>query len=77
MWKNAQVIINNYNIYIYKRPGFAITDTFGATIEILDAPLLDISATQIRSLVREGKSIRYMVPDTVLEEIQKGGYYRK
>lgn len=76
-WKNAQVIINNYNIYIYKRPGFAITDTFGATIELLDAPLLDISATQIRSLVREGKSIRYMVPDSVLEEIQKGGYYRK
>ena len=54
-----------------------ITETHGAQLTILEAPLLPISATQIRALVREGKSLRYLVPDKVLEEIERGGYYRK
>ena len=48
-----------------------------ADIDLIDAPLLQLSATQIRKFIKEGKSIRYMVPDKVLEEIEKGGYYKK
>src|SRR5688572_25232232 len=75
-WKNAAVIVKNYPIYIYIRPGFAVTNELNANIQIVDAPLLQISATHIRKLVREGKSIRYMVPDKVLDEIEKGRYYK-
>jgi nicotinate-nucleotide adenylyltransferase len=75
-WKNYQVIVNNYQIYIYKRPGFGIIETFGATIHVLDAPLLEISSTHIRELIKNKKSIRYLVPDVVKEEIEMGGYYR-
>ncbi len=76
-WKNAEVIIKNYSIYVYRRPGFDITDTKGALLQIVDAPLLQLSATRIREYIRNGKSVRYMVPDKVLEEIEKGGYYKK
>jgi nicotinate-nucleotide adenylyltransferase len=75
-WKNAEVIIKNYPIYIYMRPGFEVTNELNANIQVVDAPLLQISATHIRKLVREGKSIRYMVPDKVLDEIEKGRYYK-
>ncbi len=75
-WKNGDVIIRDYDILVYKRPGFEIETTFGARVTILDAPLLQISSTHIRSLIKEGKSIRYLVPDIVKEEIEKGGYYR-
>jgi len=37
---------------------------------------LEISATHIRNNVKEGKSIRYLVPDKVKEEIERNGYYR-
>lgn len=75
-WKNYEVIVNNHPIYIYKRPGFEITETHGATIQILNAPLLEISSTHIRELIKNKKSIRYLVPDVVKEEIEIGGYYR-
>ena len=39
--------------------------------------MLDISSTLLRKTIENGKSIRYMVPDNVLEEIEKGGYYKK
>lgn len=76
-WKNYEAIIKNYPIYIYKRAGFEIKNTIKARIHIVEAPLLQISATEIRKLIKEGKSVRYMLPDKVLEEIERGNYYRK
>jgi len=76
-WKNAALIIRDYEIYVYPRPGFPVENTIGARLHIVDAPLLQLSATHIRKKVAEGKSIRYMVPDVVLDEIEKGGYYKK
>jgi nicotinate-nucleotide adenylyltransferase len=76
-WKNAESIIKNYPIYVYLRNGFPVTDQLGAKVHLLDAPLLQISATLIRKWLREGKPVRYMVPDKVLDEIEKGGYYKK
>ncbi len=75
-WKNYESIVKHYPVYVYRRPGFEITDTHGAEVQILDAPLLQLSATQIREYARTGKSLRYLVPDKVLEEIEKGGYYK-
>lgn len=76
-WKNTEVIVKHYPVYVYRRPGFEVENKTGADLHLLEAPLLQLSATQIRQSIREGKSVRYMLPDKVLEEIQKGGYYRK
>lgn len=76
-WKNAEVIIKHYPVYVYVRPGFGVENTIGARLHLLEAPLLQLSATHIRKYIREGKSVRYMVPDKVWEEIIKGGYYKK
>lgn len=75
-WKNYEVIIKNYPIYIYNRPGFEIKKDWGANIILLTAPLLEISSTRIRDMVKEKKSIRFLVPDSVLEEIESNSYYR-
>ncbi len=75
-WKNNEVIVKDYEIYVYIRPKFEITNHVNARLHIVDAPLLQLSATQIRQNVKEGKSIRYLVPENVREEIEKGGYYK-
>lgn len=74
-WKNAEAIIANYAVIIYKRPGFEITETHEANITVVDAPLLEISSTHIRKLIKDKKSIRFLLPDIVKEEIEKNNYY--
>ena len=76
-WKNYEVIIKDHLIYVYKRLGFEIDNTIKANLHIMNAPMLQISASQIRQFIKEKKSVRYMVPDKVFDEIEKGGYYRK
>ena len=75
-WKNYESLVSNYPIYIYKRPGFEIVKKKIADIIFLEAPLLEISSTHIRELIRKGKSIRYLVPDSVKEEIELNNYYK-
>jgi nicotinate-nucleotide adenylyltransferase len=43
---------------------------------MLEVPLLNISSTYIRETIQAGKSIRYMVPEAVRQEIELKGYYR-
>ncbi|HVK96631.1 MAG TPA: nicotinate (nicotinamide) nucleotide adenylyltransferase [Flavisolibacter sp.] len=76
-WKNAEFIISNYSIIVYIRPGFQITNNVNATVQILNAPLLQISSTHIRELILEKKSIKYLVPASVEEEILKSNLYRR
>jgi nicotinate-nucleotide adenylyltransferase len=76
-WKNFETIIKNYSIYVYKRRGFEIKETYDAQLKILDAPLIEISATQIREYIKTGKSIRYLVPENVREEIESRHFYKK
>ena len=76
-WKNAEHIIQNYPILVYKRPGFDVTNSIGAKATFMDAPLLEISATLIRESIQKGKSIKYLVPKSVEEEIEKSSFYKR
>jgi nicotinate-nucleotide adenylyltransferase len=74
-WKNYKYIINNYNVFIFQRPSFLVENK-AKNITIVDAPLLEISSTQIRKIIKEKKSIRYLVTDAVKEEIELKNYYK-
>lgn len=76
-WKNYEKLLRDYPLIVYQRPGKEIAETPAAPqVTITKAPFLEISATQIRDKVRQGKSIRYLVPENVREEIEKNGYYK-
>ena len=75
-WKNYELIIKDYSILVYVRPGFEIKNKLNANVTVLDAPLLQISSTNIREMIKKGKSIRFLVPDIVKEEIDRNHYYK-
>jgi len=74
-WKNTELLLQNYSFHVYKRPEFEIKDK-SANIHVLTAPLIEISSTQIREAIKKEKSIRYLVPEKVREEIEKNRYYK-
>lgn len=75
-WKNYDMLLKNYPIIIYQRPGFIIkNEMLTELISVMDAPLLEISSTVIRKMIREKKSIRFLVPDIVKNEIERQQYY--
>ena len=66
-WYHAEDIKQNYQIVVYPRKGAE------GGIEGLE--LIDISSTEIRQRIKEGKGIRRMVPKAVADYIRKEGLY--
>lgn len=76
-WKNYELLLRDYRIYVYPRPGFEAGKWADhPAITITDTPLMEFSATFIRNAVKAGKNIRYFVPDAVLDFIEGKGLYR-
>jgi nicotinate-nucleotide adenylyltransferase len=75
-WKNGEQIMRDHDLYVYVRSGHPIAQESGTRVKILQAPLLDISATAIRNNIRNGNSIRYLVPEKVRDEIERNRYYK-
>ncbi len=75
-WKNHQRILEDFGLLVYPRPKANSSDIPDHPhVQYIDAPLLDISATYIRKCVREGKSLKYLLPESVANYIDQQQYY--
>lgn len=76
-WRNYEQLIRDYSFLIYLRPGFPVKDIEpGINASILQAPMLDISASFIRNNIHQDKSIRFLVPEKVFDYIKMNNYYK-
>lgn len=77
-WKNYELIVENHQILVYPRPGFDPAN-FKAhkNIRLVDAPIMEISATFIRDAIKSGKDIRYFIPEKAWQYIEEMNFYRK
>ncbi len=77
-WKNYQILLENYKLYIYQRPGYEAGEYAGHPhVTIFEAPLMEISSSFIRQAILEGRDIRYFVPDKVYNYIHEMHFYEK
>lgn len=76
-WKKFETILSYYPIYVYPR-GLETTSQFDdhPQVRTFAAPLLNISATYVRETIKDGKSVRYMLPEPVYDYISQKGIYQ-
>ncbi len=77
-WKNYEYILNHYSIYVYPRPksdGGILRNH--ENVKMINAPLVEISASFIRNAIKEKKDVRYMLTDSVYQYIQEMHFYKK
>lgn len=81
-WHRAAELVQRVKFVVAARPGWKIDfDSLPASFRdlrhnLVVTPEVDISATDIRRRVREGRSIRGLVPDAVEKYIADHGLYR-
>lgn len=53
-----------------------LRENFGTKVNLINTPLYEISSTDLRDRIREGKSLRYLIPKKVLNYIEESGFYK-
>lgn len=75
-WKNYQAILDYYRVFVYPRPNCEDSEFLKLKNVIkINAPMIEISSSLIRNNIKEKKSIKYLLPENVRQEIEKNGYF--
>lgn len=78
-WKNYELLLKNHQIIVYPR-------IFGEeknqnylqheNISLIKAPVIELSATEIQNMIKEGKNVRPMLPPEVFEYLDGSSFYK-
>ena len=79
-WKNYEVILENYDIYVYPRLNSGEIDRQFVNhpkIHRVGAPVIELSSTFIRDSIKHKKNVVPMLPQKVWEYIDGSAFYKK
>ena len=79
-WKNAEKLMSDYQIIVYPRTfeGEKKDSEYlqHENISMVNAPIIELSATEIRNMIKEGKNVRPMLPQEVFEYLDGSSFYK-
>lgn len=77
-WKEPEALLNQFPILVYPRRGYAVEIPATCThVRFVDAPLIEISSTFIREAYRQGKDVRFFLPEAIRERFAAySGWFR-
>ncbi len=76
-WKNYEILLRDYELYVYLRPDHPPGEwAEHPNVRLVEAPLMQLSATYIRQCLGNGHSVRYLVPPAVETYLLENNLYR-
>ncbi|HTF02730.1 MAG TPA: nicotinate (nicotinamide) nucleotide adenylyltransferase [Bacteroidia bacterium] len=77
-WKNFEVILEHYQVYVYPRPGYKGGDfTLHKSVVMTEAPLMSISSTMIREAIKAKKNMQFFMPEAAWKYCEEMNFYTK
>ncbi len=73
-WRESEWIAENYRLAVYPRPGCSmqIPERWKESVDFYEeAPTFDVSSTFIRNSLKQGKDVRYFLPDSIREKVKE------
>lgn len=74
-WREAERL-RQFRFLVYPRFGYEIVKPQGWQIEEIEAPRFEISSSQIRGWIAEGKEVRHFVPQQVAQYLAENNVYK-
>lgn len=74
-WKEPDRLLELCRFLVVERPGFPLSKMQSSRMEVVKVPTLPISSTDIRKMISQGKSIKYLVPEDVRRYIVRHRLY--
>ncbi len=86
-WKNYELLLERYHIIVYPRifgeekndevfESLRLTIAQHENISLITAPIIELSATEIRNMIKEGKNVRPMLPPEVFDYLDGSSFYK-
>ncbi len=74
-WKDSESIISDFGVLVYPRPGYPVGTIYEDGVDVIKAPVADISSTFIRKAIARGLNMNYFLPHGVYEYIKQNKLY--
>jgi len=74
-WERPGTVAELCRIVVVDRPGVVSEVPEGFEVERVSVPRLEVSSTDLRARVRDGRPMRYLLPDAVISLIRERGLY--
>ena len=74
-WRDNQRILEDYGVIVYLRPGYPVERRIIDGLDVVDAPMVDVSSTFIRNAISRGKNMTYFLPTGVYKYIVDNKLY--
>jgi nicotinate-nucleotide adenylyltransferase len=76
-WKNYEILLKNYQIYVYPRPEADVSEWMDhPSITLTATPQMEISSTFIRQALKDSRNIQFLVPENVIAFMDSKNMYR-
>jgi nicotinate-nucleotide adenylyltransferase len=78
-WKEPETVLSLAHLVVMLRPGHDLTEVshqFRDRCTTIEVPLIEISSTYVRELVKQGRNMEYVVPPGVARFIETKNLYR-